>query len=42
VGYNFRDALEQVCKENDMPMGKIIRSPIDNLVHYHTVLVREF
>jgi glucosamine kinase len=40
VGYNFRDALEQVCKENSMTMGKIIRSPIDDLVRYHTVLVK--
>ncbi|MBG8554908.1 N-acetylglucosamine kinase [Hymenobacter guriensis] len=40
VGYNFRDALEQVAKSYGMEVGKIIRSPIDDLVHYHTVLTR--
>ncbi|RSK29533.1 N-acetylglucosamine kinase [Hymenobacter metallilatus] len=35
VGYNFRDALTQVAHENGMEVGKIIRSPIDDLVSYH-------
>ncbi|MEO6522855.1 MAG: N-acetylglucosamine kinase [Mucilaginibacter sp.] len=35
VGYNFRNVLEEVVKENGMTMGNIIRSPIDNLVKYH-------
>jgi len=35
VGYNFRNVLEEVVKENGMQMGNIIRSPIDNLVKYH-------
>ncbi|RFZ90690.1 N-acetylglucosamine kinase [Mucilaginibacter conchicola] len=35
VGYNFRNVLEEVCVENGMTVGNIIRSPIDNLVKYH-------
>ena len=35
VGYNFRDALTQVARQHGMEVGKIIRSPIDDLVSYH-------
>jgi glucosamine kinase len=35
VGYNFRDALTQVARSHGMEVGKIIRSPIDDLVTYH-------
>ena len=35
VGYNFRDVLTQVAKTHGMTVGKIIRSPIDDLVAYH-------
>ena len=35
VGYNFRDALAQVAAAHGMQVGKIIRSPIDDLVSYH-------
>jgi N-acetylglucosamine kinase-like BadF-type ATPase len=35
VGYNFRDILTEVANENGMEVGKIIRSPIDDLVQYH-------
>ncbi|WP_375417665.1 N-acetylglucosamine kinase [uncultured Hymenobacter sp.] len=35
VGYNFRDALTQVARSHNMEVGKIIRSPIDDLVSYH-------
>jgi N-acetylglucosamine kinase-like BadF-type ATPase len=38
VGYNFRNVLEEVCTENGMTVGNIIRSPIDNLVKYHLEL----
>jgi hypothetical protein len=41
VGYNFRDALTQVAKSYNMEVGKIIRSPIDDLVDYHTVLTKQ-
>ncbi|WP_026464876.1 N-acetylglucosamine kinase [Adhaeribacter aquaticus] len=40
VAYNFRDVLEEVAQENNMEMGTIIRSPIDNLVYYHLVLAK--
>lgn len=35
VGYNFRDILREVATEYGMSVGKIIRSPIDELVEYH-------
>jgi hypothetical protein len=35
VGYNFRDALTQVANSHGMQVGKIVRSPIDDLVSYH-------
>ena len=35
VGYNFRDILAEVADQYGMQVGKIIRSPIDDLVHYH-------
>ncbi|MBD2766693.1 N-acetylglucosamine kinase [Hymenobacter sp. BT664] len=35
VGYNFRDVLTQVARSYGMEVGKIIRSPIDDLVKYH-------
>ncbi|RZL06695.1 MAG: N-acetylglucosamine kinase, partial [Hymenobacter sp.] len=35
VGYNFRDALTQVANGHGMQVGKIIRSPIDDLVSFH-------
>jgi glucosamine kinase len=35
VGYNFRDALTQVANSHGMQVGKIIRSPIDDLVSFH-------
>jgi hypothetical protein len=41
VGYNFRDALSQVATDYGMKVGKIIRSPIDDLVNYHTVLTKK-
>lgn len=35
VGYNFRDALAEVARNHGMEVGKIIRSPIDDLVSFH-------
>ena len=35
VGYNFRDALTQVANGHGMQVGKIMRSPIDDLVSFH-------
>lgn len=35
VGYNFRDALTQVANSHSMQVGKIVRSPIDDLVSFH-------
>jgi glucosamine kinase len=40
VAYNFRDVLTQVANAHGMAVGKIIRSPIDDLVTYHLDLAK--
>lgn len=35
VGYNFRNVLTHKANEYGMQIGKILRSPIDDLVQYH-------
>jgi len=35
VGYNFRNVLEETAAEFGMTIGRIIRSPIDDLVKFH-------
>lgn len=35
VGYSFRNILEEVASEHGMKLGKLIRSPIDDLVKFH-------
>ncbi|WP_199117085.1 N-acetylglucosamine kinase [Pedobacter sp. ASV28] len=35
VGYSFRDRLSVIADKYEMGVGKIIRSPIDDLVDYH-------
>ena len=38
VGYNFRNVLEETAEEFGMKVGRILRSPIDDLVKYHVEL----
>lgn len=35
VGYVFRDILEEVCISFDMPFGRVIKSPLEDLVKFH-------
>ncbi len=35
IAHTFSDVLQVVCKEHQMPLGIIIRSPIDRLTEYH-------
>lgn len=35
VAYNFRNVLEELANHYGMKVGKIMRSPIDDLVKYH-------
>ena len=35
VGYNFRNVLEETAQQYGMKVGRIMRSPIDDLVQYH-------
>lgn len=36
IAHLYRDILERALQKNGLTLGKIIRSPIDNLVMYHT------
>ena len=36
VGYTFKEILGEVATQFDMPLGKIIKAPIDGLITYHT------
>jgi len=36
VGYYFKDILKDVAKKNNVQVGKILKSPIEGLVAYHT------
>jgi glucosamine kinase len=35
VGYNFKPILEEVAQEFNMQLGRILESPIEELVNYH-------
>lgn len=35
VGYNFRNVLTEKAHQYGMQVGKILRSPIDDLVQFH-------
>ncbi|GGH04674.1 ATPase [Parapedobacter pyrenivorans] len=35
VGYTFRNVLEETASQYEMKVGRIVRSPIDDLVQYH-------
>ena len=40
VAYNFRNVLEELAQKYGMQVGRIIRSPIDDLVKYHVEIAR--
>jgi hypothetical protein len=35
VGYVFNEILEEVAQSYDMKIGRVIKSPLDDLVKYH-------
>ena len=37
VGFYFKDILKEVADEHNVKLGKVIESPIDELVKYHLV-----
>jgi N-acetylglucosamine kinase-like BadF-type ATPase len=41
VGYSYRDILSVVADRYEMGVGKLIRSPIDDLVDYHLKRLRK-
>jgi glucosamine kinase len=37
IGYYFKDIFEEAAKEKGYTIGKIIKSPIDGLIHFHSI-----
>lgn len=37
IAFGFKDVLENLCSEYGFTLGKIIQSPMDGLIQYHTV-----
>ena len=36
IAYGFKDVVVQLCKNYDMRVGNILRSPMEGLIRYHT------
>lgn len=36
VAYAFRDVLKQICSSYEFELGKVLRSPMNGLIHYHS------
>jgi N-acetylglucosamine kinase-like BadF-type ATPase len=37
IAFGFKDVVEQLCKNYDLQLGSILRSPMDGLVRYHSL-----
>ena len=37
VAYGFRDVLAEMCKDYELKLGKVIKSPMDGLIKYHKI-----
>lgn len=37
IAYGFKDVVVQSCKNYDMRVGNILRSPMEGLIRYHTI-----
>ena len=35
VAYGFKDILAEMCKDYELKLGKVIKSPMDGLIKYH-------
>ena len=35
VAYGFKDVLAEMCKDYELKLGKVIKSPLDGLIKYH-------
>jgi glucosamine kinase len=36
IAYGFKDVVAQLCKNYDLQLGNILRSPMEGLIKYHT------
>ena len=37
VAYGFKDVLAEMCKDYELKLGKVIKSPMDGLIKYHRI-----
>ena len=37
VAYGFKDVLAEMCKDYELKLGKVIKSPMDGLIKYHKI-----
>jgi len=37
VAYGFKDILAEMCKDYELKLGKVIKSPMDGLIKYHII-----
>jgi N-acetylglucosamine kinase-like BadF-type ATPase len=35
VAYQFRDVITEICKQSELEVGQILKSPLDGLIAYH-------
>lgn len=35
VAYGFKDVLAEMCREYEIKLGNVIKSPMDGLIKYH-------
>jgi hypothetical protein len=36
VAYGFKDVLKTLCSSYELTLGKVLKTPLDGLVQYHT------
>ncbi len=36
IAYGFRDVLNEMCSSYELQLGKVIRKPMDGLIHFHS------
>jgi glucosamine kinase len=37
VAYGFKDVLVEMCKDYELKLGKVMKSPMDGLIKYHNI-----
>jgi N-acetylglucosamine kinase-like BadF-type ATPase len=37
VAFGFKDVLKEMCRSYELQLGRVMKNPMDGLVHYHSV-----